>query len=265
MKRAAIGVAVVALLLSACRTAAPPPAIPVSPEEAGAAALLEALAAQARERHALRGVARLALEGPGGSGRSRQVLVLERPSRLRVEILGFLSQTLAVLVTDGERFEFVNAQDRRRETGRVYPTLLWELTGLPLLPEEAVDLMLGAPMPPPGARVVGAARLAGGGVRIDLGPRPGELRQRLEFDADAHLRRMERHWPEGARSWEATFDDYRPVGGTAFAHVVAIHFSAEETRAELRFGEVELNPVLPERIFALEPPTAAAPGRKERG
>jgi hypothetical protein len=112
--------------------------------------------------------------------------------------------------------------------------------------------------------VLGAARLAGGGVRLDLGSRAGELAQRLEFDADANLRRAELHPPEG-RSWEATFDDYRPVGGSAFAHAVAIRFPAEETSAELRFGEVELNPVLPERIFALEPPVVVRPRRGGRG
>ena len=91
------------------------------------------------ERHALRGRARLAVDGGDGAVRLRgkQIVVLERPARLRVEVLGFLNQTVAVLTTDGERFELFRSGDRSYETGAVHPDLLWQEAHLALTPEEA--------------------------------------------------------------------------------------------------------------------------------
>ena len=78
-------------------------------------------------RRGLSGRARLAVDGHDGALRLRgsQRVALERPARLRVEVLGLFDQTLAVLVTDGERYQFFRANDRTWESGPVGPDLLW--------------------------------------------------------------------------------------------------------------------------------------------
>jgi len=90
------------LAATACRTPAPI-AVPLPPDDPRPAALLDAWARAAGERHGLRARARLAVDGADGALhlRGKQILVLERPAYLRVEILGLLNQTVAVLVTDG--------------------------------------------------------------------------------------------------------------------------------------------------------------------
>jgi hypothetical protein len=244
----------------ACATPAPTLA-PLAADDPRPRALLDAWEQAARSRRALRGHARLAVDGGDGAVRlrGRQVLVLERPARLRVEILGFLDQTVAVLVTDGERFELFRAGDRSYETGEVHPGLLWEQAWLALTPQEAVDLLLGVPAPQPGlapSRALGDER---GGVRFDLADAQGRVRRRAEFDGEGRLRRLEVLDASGGLAWTARFDEYATVSGEAFAHAVSLDVTAGGTRAEIALRDVELNPELPPGVFQLRA-REAAPG-----
>src|SRR5262249_18076980 len=161
-----------ALLLSlpalACATGPRAPR-PLPAEDPRPAALLSGLAHAAEGRRTLRGVAQLALEGPNGSGRARQVLVLERPARLRVEGLGVLDPTLLVLTTAGGRSRLLRVPERSFDSGPVYPDLLRDVAGLAVTPEQAVELLLGVPLPPAGTHIEGAALLGEGGMRVEVG------------------------------------------------------------------------------------------------
>ncbi len=251
MRRAALLAGALLGAVAGCRTLQP--AIPLPSEDPRPRALLASLEARAAERLGLRGVARVALDGHGGSSRSNQVLVLQRPARLRVEIRGLLDQTLAVLVTDGALYDFFRAGDRSRESGPVHPGLLWEWAGVALTPEQAVDLLLGAPAPPPGLALF--ASLAGdGGVQVDLFTPTGALNRRYSFDATGRLRTAAAFAGDAVPLWEARFDAYAEVGGSAFAHEILLRFPILETRAEVRFRSVELNPDLPPDVFVLKIP-----------
>ncbi|MDH3211865.1 MAG: outer membrane lipoprotein-sorting protein [Myxococcales bacterium] len=240
------------LLASACRSVVP--AAPLPPDDPRPDAFLARWADLAEQRRALRGIARVAVDADAVQFRGKQVLVVERPARLRVEILGFLGQTLAVLVTDGDRFELFRAGDGGFESGAVHPGLLWEVAHLALTPEQAVDLLLGVPMPGAALRVIGAERAAGGGIRIDLADAGGAVRRRVVFDAEARLRDVEAREADGREIWRARFDDYELVGGAPFAHKISIDVRAGNTRAEISFRDVEINPELPDGVFVLRQP-----------
>jgi hypothetical protein len=241
-----------------CRTTLPP--VPLPPGDTRPAALLAALAAEAESRHSLRGAAKLSLDGPGGPIRASQVLLVEQPSRLRVEVQGFLSQTVAVLVTDGERFQLYRAGAHSVEDGRVYPGLLWQVAQVDLTPEEAVEVLLGAPRVPPGLVPTQASRLHDGGIRIAVGDALGPSQRVLEWDQDGRLRRFETRTPGDSVLWQADFSEWQQVGGEWFASTVALHFPVSKTEVELTFRDVELNPELPSDAFVLPgAPSAAAP------
>ena len=61
-----------------------------------------------------------------GSSFARHLLMLERPDRLRLEILGLVGQRVAVLASDGVSFDLYRAETGRVERGPVYPELLGE-------------------------------------------------------------------------------------------------------------------------------------------
>ena len=238
---------------TACRTV--PPAVPLAHDDPRPAALLSAWERSAEERWGLRGRAKLSVDGASGDVRVRgkQVLVLERPARLRVEVLGLLNQTLAVLVTDGDRFELFRAEGRSLETGEVHPDLLWREAHLALTPEEAVELLLGAPRRDPSLVPVVALGSDDGSIRIDLADADGSTRRRMGFDAEGRLRWMEA-LGNGEVEWRASFDRYELIGDTPFAHTITLDVTAGSTHAEISLRDVELNPELSPDLFRLRLP-----------
>jgi hypothetical protein len=241
----------VALLAAACATPAPAPPPPAAAADLRPATLLATVARTAAARHALRAVARLALDGPGGSASARQILLVERPARLRVEVLGLLDQTVAVLTTDGARYQLYRAQDRSITQGPVAPSLLWQVAGLAVTPEEAVALLLGAPSLPADARLAGGTYPVSGGARLVVG-RPGEAaRLRLVFDAAGRLTGWARLDPAGTPLQEARWSDYRALGDGVFPYEVEIVDHVSGTRAEIHYQQVELDPELPAALFEL--------------
>lgn len=265
MRRLAL-VAAAGLAVGACRT--PLPVLePLPSGDPRPAALLAEWTREAEARRGLRGRARIAVDSEDGAVhlRARQILVLERPARLRVEILGLLGETLAVLVTDGDRFELFNAQDRSYETGEVTPALLWEQVHLALSPTEAVDLLLGAPTPGWDLHPAAAFADGEGGVRVDLADARGAVRRRVGFDGHGRLDRVEALDGRGRRLWRAEFRDYAPLEGVDFAHAVELEVEAGRTRAEISLRDVELNPELPPDIFRLRAPALGAGGSRRDG
>jgi hypothetical protein len=266
VKRVAVG-ALVLFWATAC--ASPIPLQPLSPGDPRPRQLLDDWVERASQRQRLRGLARLAVDRNDGSVqlRGKQLVVLERPSRLRVEILGFLNQPLAVITTDGDGFEVYRAGDQSYEAGEVDDRLLWNEAGIDLSPEEAVAVLLGVPISEPLPAPANAVRDGDGRIQIDLADARGNVVQRVTFDSAGRLRAFELLDDSGALLWAAQFDGYRDVGGSPFAHSIGLDVRSGKTRAEISFRKVELNPDLPPGLFRLfsypegDPPGAAADGR----
>jgi hypothetical protein len=248
---------VAASLLAACRTVGPAePALPPLPaEDPRPAAFLTRLVLTAAERTSLRAGARVVIEGERRSSFAKQLLLLERPARLRLEIVGLLGQRVAVLATDGARYDLYRAERPTLESGEVHAGILWDVAGLALTPEEAVQLALGSPLLPSEGTppVASAAELPDGGLRLVLrSPRESDPRRTLEFDAAGELRRYEVRAPSGELVFEARYGDYRDLGGSPFAYAIEVELPATKTHAEIQFQWVELNPTLTDDLFRLE-------------
>ena len=258
---------VLLVLLSAvafgCRTPAPTyAALPA--DDPRPTRLLTAWNQLAEARQAMRARTHISVDGADGAIRlrGRQRVVLERPARLRVEILGLLGQMAAVLVTDGNRYELLRAGDQSYESGSVHPELLWQQVWIALTPEEAVDVLLGVPAPDPSLVTTAAWADAAGKVRLELRDGDGNLRRRAIFDAEGRLQRLEVFEIGGQRRWQASFDHYKPLDGTPFAHRVVLDVNAGGTHAEVELRDVELNPPLQPDIFRLRAPalSGSVPG-----
>jgi hypothetical protein len=248
------------LLLSAC--AAVSPTRPLAPSDPRPQAFVDDLADLAEQRHSLRGVARVAVDSEDGEVniRANQRLVIERPGRLRVEVLGFLSATAAVLATDGERYEFFLAEDRSYQSGPVHPHLLWEVSRIALSPEEVIQLVLGAPLPEVEYQLGPALGTGDGQIEVMLTDPAGAHLRTLVFDAKGLLRRVD-VFARGRVAWSATFDDYSGVGERFFAHTLFLDFVSARTTAEVHLRDVEINPSLPGDVFHLQlAPSEGPPG-----
>jgi hypothetical protein len=250
---------VCALAVAACQT--PPPAAPAwTPLAAGDARAAERLAwlrAYVPARRSLRANARVSLSGAAGESFSRQLVLAERDAKLRIEVIGVLGQRALVLASDGAEYDLYRAETGKIETGPVDAGVLWRIARIPLLPSEAVGLLMAAP-----ALLEEAPSAAAGPA--------GELRlawpdRSVTFDAAGRL--TEAHVLAGAGGEElarATYGDWRGEGASAFPYRIALDFAFQKGGALIEFRDAELNAVLePEwfRLRAAQVPSAPGESR----
>lgn len=245
MRRGVVALAcLAALALSACRTLpAAPGWQPLAAGDPRTARCVAALDALADARHSLRATARVRSEGPEGGSFSNQVLLAERPARLRVEVLGLLQQRVLVLATDGERYELYRAAERSTEQGVVHPGVLEEVAGLPLTPEAAVSLLLAAPRAPD-TPAESAAEDTAGALRLAWPD------QTLECDSAGRLQALSFH-PGEREVLHARWSDWRGLPAGEFPHRLELELPESASRLSLEFRQVELDPVLDPALFRL--------------
>jgi outer membrane biogenesis lipoprotein LolB len=213
---------------------APPPAIDlerVPIDEARRA--IERIGHQGGERTSLRAVGRLRLVTPDGDGHVREIILAQRPDRLRLESHGPLGQALGLLVTDGGQYAFFDGEQLER--GAVRDDLLERRLGMELRLEEAVELLLAAP-------AVGGEVLAA--FRRDSETLVDGEGWHLAYDALGDLARVEARERDGAVRWRAIYQGWEEAPGGRFPRELYLEFPATRVRAELTLSRVELNPQL---------------------
>ncbi len=253
MTKGRIGVGLaVALLAVSCRTPAPLSSPhPLAEGDPRPIAWMASLAQSAESRRALRAHSRLALDSPDLRFRRPQRLLARRPADLRVEVMGLFGQVAAVLVTDGERFEWLDASRGEVERGIVDDQLLWRLAQIDLSPREAVDVLLGVPLPREGLERQPGRSRGEGRIEVPFG-RAGGTEQVFSFDVRGRLVGVATHDESGAVLWTVNYSAYKDVGGTGFAHEIALEFPVVDARSSIRFESVELNPDLSSDAFVLQ-------------
>jgi hypothetical protein len=142
---------------------------------------------------------------------------------------------------------------------------LWQEAHLALTPEEAIEVLLGAPAPGAGLVPAGAVDAGEGLIRMDLVDAERRVRRRAAFDAASRLREFEVVGDDGTVRWRAQFGDYASVGGVPFAHTIVLDVTAGVTHVEISLRDVELNPELPPDIFRLRAPAGRGAFEKEGG
>jgi len=239
-----------ALALAACQTLpAAPPWTPLAPDAPAVRERLVALREHAAARRSLRANARVSLAGAAGDSFSRQLVLAEREAKLRIEVIGLLGQRALVLASDGTMYDLYRAETGRTESGPVDAGVLWRVARIPLLPSEAVGLLLAAPAIPDEL-----PRAAGGPA--------GELRlawadRSVTLDASgALIEARVLAAPSGEELAVAKFGDWRGAAATAFPYRVELSFPLQKGSALIEFRDAELNAALDAKWFRL--PSAQA-------
>ena len=246
-RRVAAFVGFACLVLFGCRTApdffSPAGWVPLAATDPRPALRVASLRELAETRHALRATARASSEGPEGAGFSNQLLLVERPASLRVEVIaGVLQQRVLVLATDGARYELYRAEGPVTEEGAVHAGVLEEVAGLPLTPEAAVRLLLATPLAPD-TPAESAQQDAQGALRLSWPD------QTLEFDGEGRLAALAFH-PDEHPVLYARWSDWQ--GDTAvFPHRLELELPDAKTRWKLEYRQVELDPALDPALFRL--------------
>jgi hypothetical protein len=233
------------LLLSGCRPAVPPIARPPLTSEA----LLMRLAANREAFHSLRGLASIRAEIDGRTNSARQVLLLEKPDRMRAEILGLFGQpALQVAVSEGRMAVHV-ISERRYLQGAATAGNLARFTHLPLGVDDLVRLALyDVPLIPYGKSTL---RADAQGYLLSLeGLR--EDRQNLLFDEAGRLYGVE-YFRGGDLLLRIDYERFAEQQG-GFPKALSLDMPLRRTALSLVYSDLELNPDLAADRFTLTPP-----------
>lgn len=261
MRRAAIAVLLTAVALAGCsvRPTPGPPSPVAAPVDAQAI-----VAADATRRAALRGLrawARLAYQSPEESHRAKQLLVAERPDRLRMEIFSPFGAVFVLAAADGS----LTAYDRGASTvyrGAASADNLRRYTQMDLPVAGAVDLLLGTP--PIDAAEPGIVSVDGDAIELWRGTADGGAR--VVWYSPALLPvRYEEQDRDGRVRLRAAYEGYTPVDGVVVATQLHIELPPTQQRIDMTLSDVEVNPPLGDGVFALQTPSGSAVVDLDRG
>jgi hypothetical protein len=202
----------------------------------------------------VRGLTRLAFEGPLGGGSGSQVVVVALPDRARVEALTPLGTTVLVATVRGDSLRAHSPVRREYWTGRATRETLGRLLNLPVPPELLLRVLAGLPPLPMRA---GDPRFTtvSDGTTLRVESADGELWQRLWTEPSDPV--VERG--EVGRASEAllsfAFADRRPTDGRHFPFEIRLEEIATRTRLRVQYERVQLNRPADPDLFDLPSPT----------
>ena len=241
-----------ALLLAGCPSLQGPRPLPLRPvagEEERIARWIRAARARGEGRRSLRAFGRIRIESPEGRGSWREVVLVERPDRLRLETLGMLGQAQALLVSNGDAYTFYDGAEIER--GAAYDGVLRDRLGFDIDTGDAIAVLLAAPV------IAGESPLQifaeGEGRVVEL-----EM-QRVRFDPDGRLAGVDQLDANGETVWSAAYGAYAETVSeargetTVFPMELALAFPRAGLRVSLEFQEVALDPDLDPSVFDVSP------------
>jgi hypothetical protein len=205
----------------------------------------------------LRGLARLAFDGPHGRGSASHVVVVALPDRARVEALTPLGTTALVVTLRATELRVHSLLQREYGVGRATRETLGRLVKVPVPPEPLLRLLAGLPPLPLRAQDPRLTLVAdGAAVRVDSVD--GEYWQRAWIEADgAGVARG-----EVGRASEVLFTfvfaDRQPTDGRDFPFEIRVEEPATQSRLYVRYERVQLNLPADPDLFELPWPTDPA-------
>ena len=197
--------------------------------------------------------------GPRGKAHLREVVIVERPDRLRIEMMSAFGVALQI-TSDGNQLYAYHRGEKTFYRGKASIENLARFTRLELDLTEIVDLLVGLP---PGRHhlsevtiepdeAIGAWRvsalLAGGGTFL------------LWFDADdLMLTRAQQFDREGNQLYSATYRGYIQVAGVEIPQQIEFEAPLQQAKVTLAYSNVSVNEPLAKNLFRFDPP----PGSKQ--
>ena len=258
MRRAAIAVLATVLALAGCAARAPRYALRRRFRRLFPAAATSSQRSMAERRAAVRSLRASpgsATRPPDESRSAKQLLVAERPDRLRFEVLSPFGTVFVLTAADGRLAAYDARRQRPSTAAAASPenlpaTRRW-ICRSPL----AVDLLLGTPPLLARRRAWCRATTA----PSSSGSRPATASASLWFDSDLEPLRYERRDAAGYVLLQASFGGYAAVGGVRLPAHISLELPPFGAAYRPRSARSGGQPAARERVFALQTP----PGSKE--
>lgn len=248
----AVTAVLLAVVASGCFAArsVPPPLPPTGLPSAER--LLAGLEQRREQLQGLRSLARLRYRSPNGSENARNALAVQRPDRLRIEVLSVIG-SMFVLASDRGSFSAWVPRESTVYRGTASPTNLAPYLPVGVTVPSIVDHILGTP--PVDARQVSSVEWDHGMVRLtQRGPHGSRSVWFQDRTIPAYYREID---GEGRTTIEVTYDDVDDSRPLKLSRRITVRFPLTDESLEISLREPEINPPLAADYFTITAPAAA--------
>jgi outer membrane lipoprotein-sorting protein len=201
------------------------------------------------EIRSLRAMARMVYKTPETSYRTRQVIVAERPDRLRWEVLSPFGTAFVLTASNGTIAAYAPGEHRLYR-GVASPANLGRYASVDLSVPMVVDLLLGTPP----LQSEGLMAVSRDGEDLKLWQSVDDTVSICWFNALLDPLRFERQDEEGHVLMRATFGEPVEIGATRLPTHLTLEVPASDQRIDIGLRDLEVNPDLAENLFALRTP-----------
>jgi outer membrane lipoprotein-sorting protein len=245
-----------AVLLGGCALVTRRPTVP-PPLAVSAERLLASIDERAAALHTFRALAQMHYVGPKESLAVKEVVALERPDHLRIEMMSPFGVALQI-ASNGQRLFAYHHGEHTFYGGRASAENLARFTRFDLELAEVIDLLVG--LPPARERRGGAAiafERPQGWWKVTSGlARGGTLV--VWFDPDTLLAtRAHEIAADGTVRYVAQYAQYEFASGIQLPREVRFEVPAQQAKVDLRYSNVSVNTELAATLFAFDPPPAS--------
>ncbi len=244
----AITATLIAVLVQGCFAARPTP-VPLPSALPSAAQIIDSMRHRRGKLNALRTLARVRYRSPNGTENARNVLAVERPDRLRLEVVSILG-SLLVMTSDDGTFSVYLPRQSTVYRGAASAANLSAYLPVTLSIPAIIDHILATPR----LSDRGPAAVDWDGELVRLTQRDDNGSWEASFRdlaIPATYREVDRY---GRTTIEARYEDIDDSGTIPIARRVTVHFPATQESLEISMRAPEVNPNLPNGLFSLTPP-----------
>lgn len=243
--------AAVLAALSGCswfRGPAPPEVYP--DERRAARELIDNLQKRSAALKSLRTLASVYYTGADGKGGFREIVLVRRPDRLRLETLSPLG-ALLIVTASAEEIAGFHTREGVLYRGKSSPQNLYRYTHIPLGLDELTSVLVGLPPLAPGSEW----KNDGPEIVRDLG---GGWKDAVVFQAGEPLPlRWQRKNPAGEVEVSAHFGEFSRTAAGLFPMRIVLESPTQNRKLEIDYKEPEVNVELAPALFVQKKPDKA--------
>ena len=248
--KSAVFFALTLFLLNSC---AAPPVISLL-ERPTRDALLTRLDASRTAYSSMRGLGKYRFSQGGKSFSATQVLLVQKPDKLRVETFGLFGSLAMLLTTDGEQLTVLLPGEGKAYQGEASSRVLQRFMQLPLREEDIVAILLQRPLLT--AWDDDEIRYDSDGNSALILKNAYGVRQEILFDPQLNIVGFDYYLADGLQM-RLLYNEFDQK--TRFAHQFQLTLPLDELEISFTFSEVDLNTTLPIERFRLTVPAGYTP------
>ncbi len=200
----------------------------------------------------VQGLAKVKVHTPEKSLNGTQVILAEKPNRLRAETLSPFGSPLLLLAADGESLGVSLPSQNIFYTGQATSANLGRFIRIPLRLPDLISVLLYQPPMIDSLREEAFELQEGGWLLVHY---RSQRRQELIFNHARQLVEV-RYFDRDELFLKINYGEFAETGDR-FPQHFGIELPERETTASLKFSDLEINGALRPGIFQLEPPVGA--------